>query len=615
VTREAAPDHREVSSRTADATGALPLRRFDYRPYLQGGSVTLDPAARRLFALDSDNGTLAVVDVRTLRVERTIRVCDGPEQVVVSPNGRAFVSCREEGVVVSVDPASGEGAVRRRLGAEPFGLALSPDAGTLFVTTANDARLHALTADGLGLGWSLPVAAHPRGVAVSPDGGHVVVAHLMGGGATVVDVGDRRIRSAALPNQRDGWVSELFDFATLEGLPTRVAGGAFAVAMSPGGTRAFVPYVLKNDGSAIETFQPGCYANGASVPSAATVAAVNLRSSEVQRPMPRALPPGRQTEEGSFGLISTMASLGVVRAAFHDPVRSRLFAVGDGSGVLVAFDSSKADPTSAPMRSWELGGPARGVVVDRAGRRAYVHLPFDHQIVAVDLEAQPGTEASSQRVTIGRETLGEEIALGRRLFHTANDFRMAGLAGMACTTCHLEGREDGVTWRLDGQPLQTPMLSGRVREHGPLRWRGDSPDLGHAVREAVTRLRGQGLPDPEIGALVAFLTSGKAEMEAPVSPHTAVARGSEVFDEAGCASCHSPETDFTDGEMHEVRGTRFRTPSLRGVFLSAPYYHDGTAASLHELLAAHDARGNPMAVGSRVSREDLGALEAYLRSL
>jgi len=191
---------------------------------------------------------------------------------------------------------------------------------------------------------------------------------------------------------------------------------------------------------------------------------------------------------------------------------------------------------------------------------------------------------------------------------------MAGLAGISCTTCHLEGREDGVTWRLDGQPLQTPMLSGRVTGHGPLRWHGDSPDAAHAVREAVTRLRGGGLPDGDVDALVAYLESGRAEMTAPESPWRPLARGREVFSEAGCDGCHDPSHGYTDSALHRVRGGEFRTPSLRGVFLTAPYLHDGAARSLREMLASHE-QGNPMAVGGRLDAADQGALEAFVRSL
>ncbi len=609
VARVAPLDLREVSKRTSDEAGAHALRRYPYRPFLSGSSVTMDPQGRQVFAVDSDTGTLAVADAASLEVVRTVRVCDGPEQVAVSRTGRAYVTCRGDGEVVSLEPDGTEKGLRRRVGSEPFGVALSADGRTVYVTTASDGRLHALRADDLGSRWSLAVGAHPRGLAVSPDGRRVVVAHLVGRAVTVVDVVARRVRSAALPSRRDGWVSELFDDWSLAEAPLRVPGGAYAVAMSPGGTRAFVPYLLRNEGSTIETFTPGCYANGASVPVAPSVAAVDLGTARVQRPMPRPLSGAESGESfGDLGMVQTMAGLGVVRAAFHDPVHSRLLVVGEGSGQLLAFDTSRADPTVAPIRDWFVGGPARGVVVDPEGRRAFVHLPFDHAVRRIDLDENDEVD---RRFVVGHDVLDPAAALGRRLLHAANDSRLSGIAGVSCTTCHLESRSDGVTWRLEGQSLQTPVLAGRVHGEGPLRWRGDSRDLAHAIGEAVRRIQGQGLPDEDVRALSAYL--GQAPL--PRSPHPMTSRGAIVFEEAGCSSCHAPESDFTDGQLHDVRGGRYRTPSLRGAFLSAPYYHDGSAPTLRALLSAHDRRGNPMAVGTRLSRSDQSALEGFLRSL
>ena len=56
----------------------------------------------------------------------------------------------------------------------------------------------------------------------------------------------------------------------------------------------------------------------------------------------------------------------------------------------------------------------------------------------------------------------------------------------------------------------------------------------------------------------------------------------------------------------------FRTPTLREVGQSAPYFHDGRYATLRALLTGSD--GNMGHTNHRSSTE-LDALEAYLRSL
>src|SRR5581483_5911710 len=72
----------------------------------------------------------------------------------------------------------------------------------------------------------------------------------------------------------------------------------------------------------------------------------------------------------------------------------------------------------------------------------------------------------------------------------------------------------------------------------------------------------------------------------------AAVRGAEVFRSRRCDSCHAPPT-FTSRPLRdpwpdsESDGTRYSPPSLRGVARSAPYFHDGRAATLGEVLDVH----------------------------
>ena len=610
MVREAANDTREIASLEPLEGGGHRLRRYPYRPYLQGSSVTLDPSGKRLTVVSSDRDELVELDAASLEVTRRQTICDAPEQVVVAPTGRAFVSCRGDGQVIAVD-ADGSIAARRRVGGEPFGVALAPLGDRLLVTTASPPALVALRADTLEVSWERALPREPRGVAISAEGKRATVAHLTGPWVSVVDLATGQHAIAGLPRERDGWPSELFeDPGDIPGNRQRVAGGAFAAAASPGGTRVFVPYVLKNDGAEIDDFIPGCYANGAQLPMAASVAAVDVSQALVRRPLPRPLPQALWTEGADFSGVENLGLLGVVRAAFHDPVKSRLYAVGEDSSLLASFDTSKADPTAAPLTFFQLPGPAKGLVVDPRGEHAFVHLALRRKLVRIDL----ASEATDEVALAEPSRSDEDVARGRMLFHTANDIRLSSMSGMACSSCHLEGQSDNVTWRLDGKPLQTPVLAGRAFSDGALRWHGDSPDLEHAVKEAITRLGGQGLPDDDARALVAFLRSSEDEMAPSHLTAAAPERGAELFAQSGCDVCHDPTSDYSDGQLHDVRDATYRTPSLRGLSRSAPYYHDGSVRSLASLLASHEP-GNPMAMGARMSLADRLALEAFLRSL
>jgi cytochrome c peroxidase len=67
-----------------------------------------------------------------------------------------------------------------------------------------------------------------------------------------------------------------------------------------------------------------------------------------------------------------------------------------------------------------------------------------------------------------------------------------------------------------------------------------------------------------------------------------VERGAKLFDSAelGCRSCHDG-AQYTDNTKHEFKTATLPmadTPSLIGLAAGAPYYHDGSAATLEALL-------------------------------
>ena len=69
-----------------------------------------------------------------------------------------------------------------------------------------------------------------------------------------------------------------------------------------------------------------------------------------------------------------------------------------------------------------------------------------------------------------------------------------------------------------------------------------------------------------------------------------------------------------EGFVPETMGPAFDTPSLRELWLTAPYLHDGRAPSLRDLLITfnqEDLHGTT----SALTEEELSDLEAFLLSL
>lgn len=137
-------------------------------------------------------------------------------------------------------------------------------------------------------------------------------------------------------------------------------------------------------------------------------------------------------------------------------------------------------------------------------------------------------------------------------------------------------------------------------------------------------------PPEQVEAKLPALEAYQLSLAAPPPPAgsfdpSAVARGRLVFDGQGeCATCHSGPA-FTDANarlhlpsetptdpIHAQRSATkmYRTTPLRGVWQHPPYFHDGSAATLADVVERYDA-----ANGLGLTAEQKSDLVEYLKSL
>jgi hypothetical protein len=147
----------------------------------------------------------------------------------------------------------------------------------------------------------------------------------------------------------------------------------------------------------------------------------------------------------------------------------------------------------------------------------------------------------------------------------------------------------------------------------------DDPRLGvHIVQEPD-------LVTPKLAALRAYQHS-LARLPAPGASYDrgAARRGKAVFD-ASCARCHTSDTltDNNAGVLHAPSETgmdsayaarttvkKYRATPLRSLWQHAPYFHDGSARTLGDVVEHYDR-----VLGLRLGRGRKHDLEQYLRSL
>ena len=131
----------------------------------------------------------------------------------------------------------------------------------------------------------------------------------------------------------------------------------------------------------------------------------------------------------------------------------------------------------------------------------------------------------------------------------------------------------------------------------------------------------------KIDALARFVRYGLLPPPVVVHPLTdKEKRGKEVFEsaQAQCAKCHVPESDFTDRTVYPLKAlplapgfdaekeAAYKTPSLLFVGETGPYFHDGSQATLADLVKNNGSR---MGQTSHLSPDDQAALVAYLETL
>jgi len=198
-------------------------------------------------------------------------------------------------------------------------------------------------------------------------------------------------------------------------------------------------------------------------------------------------------------------------------------------------------------------------------------------------------------------------------------------------------------FNLDGinDPTVIPPAYG-LRGVGLETYTGEGPVSYWNAYVAVTQMHGKGsFADPRLGVSIRVppredLVRSKlpalrqyqfslASPEPPVGSFdpAAAARGERLFDgEARCATCHAGPR-FTNGNLHDPEATgmdpthaersttkRYRATPLRALWQHAPYFHDGSAETLADVVDHYDG-----ALGLGLSADQKVDLVAYLSSL
>ena len=593
----------------------------------QGSAVALAGSQGSLIAYvaDADSHSIHTVAVDDGRELVRTQVGGAPRQLLLLADGRIVASLSDGTRIAVLEPKADPKAplsllCERDVAAEPWGLALSKGDQKLVVTSAWGAALTVFDTGTFAQEHVIALRRDPRSVVVDDDG-VAFVSHLVGAKMSVIDLAstDPFPKVVDLSVHKSSGRSQVKDMLVYR---SGAQGYAMAKVTVPnnGGTRILLPMVSVDPGE-FERPQSVYYGPAFDgVPKEAPI--VSVVDTVLKQPLNKYLVSATESKTVDQGSLRTIEEgrpfvreCLIPRAAAVREEGASLLVTCFGIDALLELDALAVDPFRAERRRFAMPPGPEGVAVDQASGRAVVFSQIAGSVTVIDL-ASKGAQAHTIDLDYRPDPALASAARGRQLFYRTDDARISN-DGVACSSCHPDGRDDGNTWATPMGPRQTPMLAGRLVGTEPYGWEGDRKTLADYIGNTVIRLGGRGLAAEDLADISKFLLVAQAPPHL-VGEAERARRGREIFldDTQGCATCHSGAAT-TDAKTHDELGTgphdsmsNFDTPSLRFVRGTAPYFHDGRYSSLESLLEDPKSK---MGHTADLSDEDRVALATYLR--
>ena len=544
-------------------------------------------------------------DTATAKVTKSIPVSGEPTGLAVS-GSRLYVTCDlPSGRVCVIDPGSGRTIKEFATDSGACAPVLAPGGKKLFVCNRFANEVAAVDPITGKLSVKIPVKREPIAAAITPDGKWLVVAnHLIDGPA------DAEVVSASV-SIIDAAANKVSATVKLPNGSTSLKG----VCISPDGKYAYVSHILGRYSLPTTQLERGWMNTNAlsivDVPGGKLVNTVLLDDIDAGAANPWAV---ACSADGKY--------LCVTHSGTHE------LSVIDAGAMMDKL--AKENPEDAPNDLAFMSGIRQRVHLDGNGPRAvavigdtaYTAEYFTDSMSVVDLK----DAAVRSSIALGPKLPLTERRKGEMLYADAT---MCFQGWQSCASCHPDARTDGLNWDLLNDGIGNPknsksmLLSHRTPPVMSLAIRDKAET---AVRAGIRFILFAVRPESDAQAIDTYLKSltpfpSPVLVNGQLSP--AALRGKKIFlnPKVGCASCH-PAGLYTNLKSYDV-GThgkydredyKFDTPTLVEVWRTAPYLHDGSAATIRDVLTTHN-KGDKHGHTSHLSAKQIDDLAAYVKSL
>ena len=587
-------------------------------------------------------------------------VYPSPLEMLQSADGKLFfVLCNESNEVRVLDAATGVAVKTIEVGHVPRGFALSPDGSRLFVTNSWDDTLSVIDTASLQVIATWPVGWEPSSVLEDRASRYLFVANRISNDVAVLNAqtgteikrlaagrgasymalapdGGKLYVTHVYPNPSPHRTEPISEITVIDAQRAVVVdrmqlhsiAGVFHVAISTDGRlgaaaelhpKNLVPLAHLEHGGA---FEDTLMLFGADVGNQPVEVPLDELERYVARPF------------------------GVAIAAD----KSRLYVTSGGSELVTVIDvrrmlryihthrvpfvqdlSASANYVTARI---PVGRDPRGMLFSRAGRALMVANRLDDTISVIDTQ----TDRVSSTIRLASPGQISVLRHGEQTFYTAR-YSFQGQIG--CANCHIDSTFDGLEWDLEPDGFGRDIVDNRLIEDlkgtEPFKWNGGNPNLPTECGPRTEKYfwRSANYDDLTLADLVTYMLS------LPPRPNRwrlpgyeltpAQARGKAIFERVEdrfhnpiplhnrCSYCHSGlkgtnQKSFDVGTKRPTDNSGLLdTPQLTNIALTAPYLHDGSAATLEQIWTVfnpEDKHGRT----NDLTKDELNDLVEYLRT-
>jgi YVTN family beta-propeller protein len=584
-------------------------------------NLALRPDGKELYVACEASDSVIVVDPVAREKVAEIPVGGNPADVTFSPDGRrAFVSNRLDDSVSVVDVATRRVIKTLPVGDEPHGLLTDQQGRLLYVlnTSSDDISVF----DAVSLEWvkNLSAGRGPWSLARSGEGDGILVTNSLSRFAFRAPF----VSEVTAINTEDGMVEErlIVPGANLMMGVDWHPSGKYALA-TLNRTKTLVPMTRLLQGWTITNGLAILWRNGGvdevllDEPNLGFADATDVAC----------------TPDGRYALVT---SSGTDRVAVVDLEKlTGLIHRASRYEREHVLPNHLGKPTQFIVKHIPTKNSPRGLLITPDGKTAFVANSLDDSLTVIDLKRLEDTG----RIDLGGSQVITKIRFGERLFHSANiTFRRQ----YSCHSCHPDGHIDGLSYDIEADgigvsPVDNRTLRG-ILDTAPFKWEGTNPSLARqcGARLAVFFTRLQPFTPEELSAVDNYITTiprppnRYRPLGARLTP--AQRRGKVVFErtmtndgrmipvENCCITCHPPPY-HTNRRVFDV-GTRyafdrqgkFDVPHLNNIYDSAPYLHNGMAATLEEIWTVYNP-DDRHGVTNDMTKDQLNDLIEYLKTL